>query len=272
MIRSYLKYFLLLCMILFFRYPVALGAEKPIDLSTPQKSDNIALDKGGVVMTFDDRNFADWVKALPLFEEYGVKATFFIHGEIDDKALIAIQKIKEKNHAIGSHSVHHLKAVEYLQKRSQKEYLENEIQPQLDQFIANGIDVSSFAYPMSRNNQATDELLLKQFRHIRTGRNITKDKKFSEDDSFFVSVSEISKHGCLYGKGIDFAPTKPDRTFEQIDAALERASENKEILVLYAHQIANSAKGNHITPEALMRIFGKAKELKLNFYTFDQLP
>lgn len=245
------------------------GAEK-INQQTEIKP--LPTDKGGLVMTFDDRNFDDWVKAIPLFEEFGVRATFFIYGNIDRKAFNAIQKLREKNHAIGSHSVHHLKAVEFLQKETEKVYLENEITPQLESFKTQGVPVSSFAYPMSRNNEATDQLLLKEFRHIRTGRNIEKGKKLCEDDAFFVPVEEISQYGCLNGKGIDFAPTRSDRTFEQIDEALERAAKNREILVLYAHRIADSAKGNHITPEALIRIFSKANELELNYYTFDDLP
>ncbi|MFT5027855.1 MAG: hypothetical protein ACI9VS_000273, partial [Candidatus Binatia bacterium] len=58
----------------------------------------------------------------------------------------------------------------------------------------------------------------------------------------------------------------------QLDAALERAAANNEILILYAHGIAISKRGHHVTPSALERLFQKARELDLPFYTFDQLP
>lgn len=243
--------------------------EQPTTLASNSED---GVTKGGIVMTFDDRNFDDWVKAIPLFDEFGVKATFFISGKIDGPAIEAIRQLRSHGHAIGSHSVHHLKAVEYCQEKSPDEYVRNEIQPQLQEFSSATVTPTSFAYPMSRNDAVTDETLLKVFRHLRTGKSMTKGERISEIDEFFVPVSEISDHGCLFAKGIDFAPIKPDRTFEQIDAALARAAWNQEILVLYAHQIKETGTGNFVTPKALARVISKAKELGLEFYTFDQLP
>ncbi|TWU17198.1 Polysaccharide deacetylase [Novipirellula galeiformis] len=230
------------------------------------------LTEGGVVMTFDDRNFQDWIKALPLFDEFGVKATFFISGNIDAPALDAIRQLRAHGHAIGAHSVNHLKAVEYFEENSPEAFLQREIAPQLKKLQAADVHAMSFAYPMSRNNAATDETLLKVFRHVRTGRGIAADKRLSEDDAFFVPAAKIAEHGCLYGKGIDYAPLRPDRTYAQIDGAFERAAKNREIIVLYAHRICENGTGHFVTPEALARVFGKAKELGLRFYTFDELP
>ncbi|QDS91874.1 Polysaccharide deacetylase [Roseimaritima multifibrata] len=230
------------------------------------------LTEGGVVMTFDDRNFKDWIKALPLFDEYGVKATFFISGTIDARARDTIQQLRDHGHAIGSHSVNHLKAVEYFKEASPEAFLHREIHPQLKEFKAADVAPVSFAYPMSRNNAATDEALLKVFRHLRTGKNIAADKRLSEDNTFFVPAAEIAERGCLYGKGIDHTPSQPDRTYAQIDGAFERAAKNREIIVLYAHGISETGTGNFVTPEALARLFSKAKERGLRFYTFDELP
>lgn len=230
------------------------------------------LTEGGIVMTFDDRNFNDWIEALPLFDEFGVKATFFISGEIDGPARRAIEQLIDHGHAIGSHSVNHLKADEYFEASSPEVFMQREIDPQMKEFKAAGIAPASFAYPMSRNNAATNAALLKVFRHLRTGRKIAADKRLSEDDAFFIPASEIAEHGCLYGKGIDHTPTQPDRTYEQLDGALERVAENREIIVLYAHQIRETGTGNFITPKALKRVFSKANELGLQFYTFDELP
>jgi len=230
------------------------------------------LDKGGVVLTFDDRNFDDWLRAMPLFTNYGVRATFFFSGPIDRQALDAARRLQSFGHAIGAHGVKHLGAVEYCQQHSPEDYLRNEIMPQVEQLKAAGITPTSFAYPMSRNNAGTDAALLKVFRHVRTGASIAPGEQISGKDIFFVSADKISGRGCLYAKGIDYAPTREDRTYEQLDAALARAARNNEIIVLYAHNIALSAKSHHVTPHALEHVFQKAKELKLPFYTFDQLP
>ncbi|WP_182866589.1 polysaccharide deacetylase family protein [Rhodopirellula sp. JC639] len=230
------------------------------------------LTEGGVVFTFDDRNFDDWVRAIPLFDEFSVKATFFISGPIDAPALAAINQLKKHGHAIGSHSVHHLKAVEYFRQNSSEQFLRQEIDPQLDQLAEADVKVTSFAYPMSRNNAATDSALLGVFRHVRTGRQTQPLERLSEVDDLFIPAKDIARRGCLHAKGIDYAPDRPDRTFEQLDAALARAAHNDEIIVFYAHRISESGPGHFVTPDALRRIFTTVRQLGLATYTCDQLP
>ncbi len=243
------------------------SGDVPGDKSAPEP-----LTKPGVVLTFDDRNFDDWLAALPLFEKYDAKATFFISGEIKGKALETALALKKAGHAIGSHSVHHLSAVEYLEKHSAAKFMEAEVVPQLVAFEKAGIDVTAFAYPMSKNNADTDRELLKVFRHLRTGKGIDSEQEIRDCDEFFVPAARMAEHGLLYGKGIDFAPVRGDRTFEKIDAALVRAAQNGEIITLYAHRIVPIGKGNFITPMALEHVLKKAKSLNLTFYTVDQLP
>ncbi len=243
-------------------------------VAIPARSDDTALDlkKGGILLTFDDRNFDHWIAALPLFEKYAVHATFFISGKIDEQALKTAHELIKHGHAIGAHSVNHIKATEYLENHTAEEYLHGEILPQLDAFKAAGIQVSSFGYPMSNYNEKTDQALLKIFRHLRSGKGIDSEKKISDYDDFFTPIEKVAERGQLPGKGIDFAPTQPDRTFEKIDEALARAANNKEIVTLYAHQITVLGAGNFITPAALEHIFQTAKKLELPFYTFNQLP
>ncbi|MDF1656212.1 MAG: polysaccharide deacetylase family protein [Verrucomicrobiales bacterium] len=235
------------------------------DLPAPLKS-------GGVVLTFDDRNFDDWLAAIPLFEKYHANATFFISGAIDEKAIATALELKQHGHAIGSHSVHHLSAIKYLEDHTAADFVKNEIEPQMIAFRAAGITPTAFAYPMSRNHPETDKELLKIFRHLRTGKGIDSQRGIIDYDEFFVPVEKIKETGLLFGKGIDFAPVRDDRSFEKIDAALTRAAQNREILTLYAHQITPIGKGNFITPSALEHVLKKAKALNLPFFTVDQLP
>ncbi|MEQ9406603.1 MAG: polysaccharide deacetylase family protein [Fuerstiella sp.] len=159
------------------------------------------LTRGGVVMTFDDRNFDDWVRAIPLFEEFGVKATFFISGSIDSAAADAIRTLQSHGHAIGSHSVNHLKAVEYFQQKSKEQFLRHEIRPQLAEFRTVAVTPTSFAYPMSRNDAVTDNALLQVFRHIRTGKSLAAGERLCDVDAFFVPADSVHEYGCLFGKG-----------------------------------------------------------------------
>lgn len=231
------------------------------------------LEKAGLVLTFDDRNFDDWLAVLPLFDQYGVKATFFISGPVDDKAIAVCRQLIAHGHAIGSHSVHHLKAVDYVREHSMEEYLRQEIRPQLDAWRAAGISVTSFAFPSSSSDAATERALLQVFRHLRTGGPMAPGDSLSSRDPFFTPLAQAASRGSLPSKGIDYAPTREDRTFEQLDGALTRAATRGEILTLYAHGIRRlGGKGHFITPQALEHVFIKARELKLAFYTFDDLP
>jgi peptidoglycan/xylan/chitin deacetylase (PgdA/CDA1 family) len=263
---------LLLPMWIFALLPTASvsGAE---GTAAPAPPNPPPLEKAGLVLTFDDRNFDDWLAALPLFDQYGVKATFFISGPIDEKALAACRQLIAHGHAIGSHSVHHLKAVDYVREHSIEDYLRQEIQPQLDAWHAAGIPITAFAFPSSSSDAATERALLKVFRHLRIGGPMAPGDRLSDRDPFFTPLAQVSTRGALPSKGIDYAPTREDRTYEQLDAALTRAATRGEILTLYAHGIRRlGGKGHFITPQALEHLFAKARELKLMFYTFDELP
>lgn len=234
---------------------------------------NTEKTKGGVCFTFDDRNFDNWIKTLPLFDKYNVRATFFICGNLNNQQLDKIRKLKSHGHAIGCHSIKHLRATEYTKEHGIDKYMEDEIYPLVEIFKKENIAVSSFAYPCSSRNKTTDEHLLKIFRHLRTGGFIKPGEQISDKDSFFIKTKDISKHGCFDGKGIDNNnPDRPDRTFEQITGALQRAAENDELIVLYAHNITNAGKGNWIDPIFLEKVIKKAQSLNLKFYSFDDLP
>lgn len=248
----------------------ACGADETASQAPPSPP---PLKGGGIVLSFDDRNFDDWIATLPLFDQYEVKATFFISGPIDAKALSVSRQLIAHGHAIGAHSVHHLKALDYVREHSMEEYIRDEIDPQLAPWHAAGIPVTSFAFPSSSSDAVTERALLKTFRHLRIGGPMAPGDLLSSRDPFFTPIAQIASRHSLPSKGIDYAPTREDRTFEQLDGAFTRAATRGEILTLYAHGIRNmGGKGHFITPQALEHLFIKARELKLAFYTFDQLP
>ena len=50
---------------------------------------------GILCLTFDDRHWENWKKALPVFERHGAKATFFPSGDLNAEALVCLKKLDE---------------------------------------------------------------------------------------------------------------------------------------------------------------------------------
>ena len=49
---------------------------------------------GTLVLSFDDRNFNDWKKALPIFDKYDAHVTFFVSGPIDGDAAKVLKELR----------------------------------------------------------------------------------------------------------------------------------------------------------------------------------
>ena len=67
-----------------------------------------AAKRGALVISFDDRNLADWERAIPLFDKYGAHATFFFTGPCEGDAARVLKKLHEHGHSIGLHGLKHL--------------------------------------------------------------------------------------------------------------------------------------------------------------------
>jgi peptidoglycan/xylan/chitin deacetylase (PgdA/CDA1 family) len=211
-----------------------------------------------------------------MFRKYGAHATFFVASpqNLSAEAVAGLKKLAAEGHAIGCHSWRHLRAAGVLKEHTAAEYVAMEATPALAKLRELGFAPTSYGYPNSSRTDETDRELLKQFRHLRMGGMPAKGKTTAESDEFFTKVADVADRGCLLGKGIDRAGEEghPDRTFAAIFAAMERAKARGEILVLYAHNIADGGPGHYVAPAALERILAKAKELGLAFHTYDDLP
>jgi len=63
--------------------------------------------RGAVSLTFDDARLSQADVGLPLLDEYGVKATFYVSPEPMKKRLDAWKKAVASGHEIGNHSMRH---------------------------------------------------------------------------------------------------------------------------------------------------------------------
>ena len=230
--------------------------------------------KPGLALTFDDRNISNWEKQIPLFEKYNAHVTFFIDhfDELTPEQIKSLKKLKEAGHAIGCHGLRHLKAPDYCEKYSVEKYLSDEIEPAIKYMKQEGFTPSCFAYPSSACTEITDNALIKYFRHLRSGCRIQTELK--ETGKAFTPIGEIEKRGRL--DGISFHPkSTTDSLVIQFKKAVKRIKKNREILVLYAHDIRKAGEEgpkNFITVDALEELLSYASKNRLSFYSFDELP
>ena len=230
--------------------------------------------KPGLLLTFDDRNMINWEKQIPLFAKYGAHVTFFIDDfdQLTPDQIGALQKLKNAGHAIGCHGLRHLKAVDYSAAYSVEKYIANEIEPAIKAMKEKGFTATSFAYPNSNSNENIDRALQKYFRHLRSGCRIGEE--IAETDHAFVKIDEM--YGKIHLDGISFHPkSKTDDLVAQVKKAINRLKKNRELLVLYAHDIRNENEPgpkNFITVEALEEILAYAKKNHIQLYSFDELP
>jgi len=157
-----------------------------INISCRKESDfNIALDEStndhnpgvviknlqpGIVLTFDDAYFDDWIKMLPIFQKYKVKATFFISLNYPFKKMDYKEKILKLYNAgneIAIHTMNHPHLSDYLKHHSLNYYYRHEILPELNYLEKIGITPTSFAYPFGEQSPKSNNFLSQYFSKIR---------------------------------------------------------------------------------------------------------
>ncbi len=230
----------------------------------------------GVVLTFDDAFVQQWEAVLPLFAKYGAHATFFVSGpqKLSPAQVEGLHRLAAAGHAVGCHSWQHLPAADVLKTHTVDEYVALEVTPALAKLRELGFEPTCFGYPNSSRTPETDAALLRLFRHLRIGGMPKDGKGLAASDEFFLKPDAVAQHGCLLGKGMDYTGDEryPERNLPDLVAALERAAAQGEVLVLYAHNIADHGPGHHLSPAVLEAVLAKAKDLGLAFHTYDDLP
>jgi hypothetical protein len=228
----------------------------------------------GLLLTFDDRHLLHWEKQIPLFHRYNAQVTFFIDhfDQLTPAQHAALRHLRQAGHAIGCHGLRHLKAAEYCAKYDVENYLSQEIVPAIRYMTEQGFSPSCFAYPSSNNTSATDRALQKYFRHLRTGGKL--NGTIQDTEQAFNKIDKVKNQVCL--NAISFHPKSADDDLViQAKKSVDRIIANKEILVLYAHDIRNeneAGSGHFITPLALEEILAYAAGRGVILYSFDDLP
>ena len=232
-----------------------------------------SVSHGAVCLTFDDRNFNGWRKALPVLRKYGAHATFSICGSIDASAIKMMRELQNEGHSLGLHGQKHQIATKALECMGANRYLDDEIAPQLSAVRAAGLNVRNWAYPMSERSVATDTVLGLFFRRMRTGCLWRKDiagDPMRDHDELFMPAHESAGRRILYGTPI---PSTSRNWFEDVAGALGRAARRNEIFVLYTHNVRTDGRSDShdISLEQLELLLSEAARLGVRMIGFDDL-
>lgn len=242
--------------------PLADGEKPPVVPSPP---------KGRLFLCFDDRHFGSWTNAAAVFARYGAHATFFVNGVIDKSAVDAMRYLSERGHSLGLHGLGHLKAREALAKHGEDGYYRRELKPQLDAAAAAGLRIENWAYPCSDRDAATDALLRKHFKRLRTGGFWSEASrgKLAATDALFAPPVLSGRRGLLTGASIGLI--KPSVT-GGVSRVLHRLAGSGGSVVLYAHDIRTDGRrsAHDVTIEDLETILAEAKSLGIRVLGMDE--
>ena len=237
--------------------------------------------RGVLLLTFDDRNFAGWEAARPIFAKYGAHATFFVSGDFLPEDVRALKRLSLDGHSIGLHGFKHRNADKYVSTFGAERYYMDEVWPQTDRAQKFYLPYKSFAYPNCRRSDETDALFrAKGFLRVRggvkgatpydpKGEKQASRKPLIENDAVFFPASELPRRfridTIIVGEAYH-------TDIEEICACIRRAAERKEVICITSHNIAPDAKHIHMKSEWLERILSVAKECGIAVLGFDELP
>ena len=217
---------------------------------------------GRLCLTFDDRNFDNWLKVLPLWRKYDARGTFFVSGAMDAIAVNVMQSLQNDGHTVGLHALHHAK---YPKKPDS--YIEEEILPQLDVCRKNGINIRAFAYPYSLRDEESDRKLFEIFDFLRGGSWQIMEKEQRPVDNDRLFLSEIAEKQLFFGMS-----ASGNFDFHTLSQTFFRAAERDETIVFYAHDItAKVAPSHHISVGQLEVLLKLARALDMDICGMNEL-
>lgn len=254
------------------------GPAKDVRAENCTPSDEI---KGALVLSFDDRNFAGWEKAEPIFAKYGARATFFVSGPIDNAAVKTMKFLSERGHSVGLHGLCHADADKEIEAKGAEKYYAEDITPQADNCRVCYVPVHSFAYPNCRRTDEADRLFYKKgFARVRggvkgatpfdpKGEKQADRKPLVTNDDIFVPAAELPKRRRL---DTIIMGEAYHTDINEILACIRRAAQRREVITITSHDIAPDAKFIHMKTEWLEKMLALAKEIGLPVLGFDELP
>lgn len=237
--------------------------------------------RGTLCLTFDDRNWDRWTAAMPLFAEYGARASFFPNGPLDARALAALKRLYDAGHTVGPHTMRHLNAPDVVARDGFDAYWEKEIAPQMAAFASVGIRPRAMAYPNNRRSDATDAgFVARGVTRLRAGVPGARpyDPKglkraslvpFPALDAMYLTADAVRTNALMRGVGIGACY---NTDIDDLCAGLRRAAARGETVVFFSHDIAGKPNGISMKTAWLEKILATAAEEGMSVVGFDDLP
>ncbi len=219
------------------------------------------LTRAGIALTFDDNSVDEWFTCMPLFDSFGVKATYYIsnYQQLNKQQVQKLKILLRHGHEIAFHSTNHYNMVKYVNNVGMEKLMRNEIEIGLDRMHADNFHPVTFAYPYGQHNASLDNKLLEYFKSVRA---------LNGTNNYTRSMATVSDNGILYGLGIDESSKRDMKVILQL---VHNAFENNVCLVLVAHHIDRSDTKFSTSLTTLRRIIKEADDLGINFYTVKEI-
>lgn len=205
--------------------------------------------QGAVVYSFDDQYIDEWYKQRDLFNQYNIKATFFINRpqNLTPDQVSKLKELQADGHEIGCHGLNHRNVVDF--KDSLDVLINAEIKPAKKILSDYGFETISFAHPFGKSLPEIDTLLLSQFHYLRKATYNIKDTTIDYYDEIFATKDNYQITNSM---GID---TNYKISLQNFETGLLRAKEKNEVLILHAHRIDSSLTNYSVSPEYLEETF-----------------
>lgn len=203
--------------------------------------------RAAISLSFDDARSSQVSRGIPILDEYGVKATFFVLIEPMEKQLDGWKKAVVNGHEIGNHSLVHACSGNFPFSRDKalEDYTLGQMRRELQQAndtIENllGVRPVSFAYPCGqefvgrgRNLKSYVPLVAEMF---LTGRGWMDE--WANDPTFCDMAN-------LMGVELD------GKSFEQVKSIMDRTLADGGWLIFAGHEIGDG--GRQTTLESTLR-------------------
>ena len=218
---------------------------------TLQKEQAALRNQKGILLSFDDYSAESWSDHFDLFDEYGVKVTFFVN--LTEPTSFCKEAIAH-GHEIGYHTASHVNLTEV----TKEEFYEESIAP-IEVFRKAGCDLTSFAYPYGAYQEWMHEELLKHYDTLRGAYKFEGRYKETLINGFIDSDSLDNIH-------YDTDEAFQTKLAEYLDALAN--CNDGTVASFFTHSIG---EGDWcITPTRLEILFQEAQKRNLVFYTFNE--
>ena len=223
----------------------------------------------GFALTFDDDTIQEWCALRPLFNRYGVRATFFVScfGRLTAKDIADLHLLASEGHEIGSHSFNHVGVKRHYRSDPARvaEYEQREVVASLEAMRAAGFDPVSYAFPYGEHTPAYDAAVLRHYPHARG----TAYSRALKPVAMIDSIQHRPGSGARLHNAVGVDNGYNIKPWEHFSGLL-RARVMGTTILFYAHKPGQQGK-YEVRPETLETIFQRAQTLGLVSRTMREL-